>query len=369
MDIRVFSAQSQVNVVSLPSYLVPNATVAPSTVSMASFAQQGLSVAQELERFFLAALGQAQVGTLAGGLPTVLPGPIPFQPSATVFAGAAAFGASVGGFSYPRQGAYAAAMGGFAMAATGLPTSPAQTGIYDSQAFGFLAFLGVTGGYSGSALASGYQAAAGGVGAYANLNLAALYGAQAPNSLQASFAYSQNQQQRVTDDPYGVSQSGQGVKSDLANSPEAMLAIQEALKDKSVQGYDDLAKTLKETYGIEASSGDITVKDKDGKEHTVKGVKLGNGDYFIDGNGNGQLDRGDYKFDEAVKNLKSKYNLSDEELKKVTEDLKTRAQNGSNTLPFPSQSHGSGYPQVVYNPQMNMQIMVLFAQAFQLAVA
>ena len=357
MDIRFFSGQSQVNVVGLPSFLVPNAAVAPPSIHMASFAQQGLSVAQELERFFMAALGQAQAPTQSGGLP----GPVPFQANPTALGGV---------FNYPRQGAYAAALSGFAMAGAGFPAAPTQTGINYNQSFAFLAFLGVTGGYSGSALASGYQAAAGGVGAYANLNLAALYGAQAPNNLQASFAYSQNQQQRVSDDPYGVSQSGQGVKSDLANSPEAMLAIQEALKDKSVQSYEDLAKTLKDTYGIEASSGDITVKDKDGKEHTVKGVKLGNGDYFIDGNGNGQLDQGDYKFDEAVTSLKSKYKLSDEELKKVTEDLKTRAKNGANTLPFPSsQAQTGGYPQVVYNPQMNMQVMVLFAQAFQLAVA
>ena len=343
MDIRFFSGQIQANVVGLPSYLVPNAAVAPPTIHMASFAQQGLSVAQELERFFLAALGQAQAPAGVGGLP----GPVPFQASPTAFGGV---------FNYPRQGAYAAALSGFAVAGSGFPGAPAQY----SQSFAFLAFLGVTGGYSGSALASGYQAAAGGVGAYANLNLAALYGAQAPTNLQASLAYSQNQQQRISDDPYGVSQSGQGVKSDLANSPEAMLAIQEALKDKSVQSYDDLAKTLKDTYGIEASSGDITIKDKDGKEQTVKGVKLGNGDYFIDGNGNGQLDQGDYKFDEAVTSLKSKYKLSDEELRKVTEDLKTRAKNGSNTLPFPS-SQAQG--------QMNMQVMVLFAQAFQLAVA
>ncbi|MBS2038903.1 hypothetical protein JST97_28230 [bacterium] len=364
---------------SLPPALAPQA--APATVNYKSFAQQGLTVAQDLERFFLAVLGQS--AQLSPGAVADQPNPFPVfgQQTATFAAAAGA------GFAVPRQGAYAAAFGGFAAgAALGTSIEPqfgfaqagyAQAGYSQGAALGqanvgFLALFGIIGGFQGAGFSGGYQAAAGGM---AGLNLAAaLYGAQPPNNLSASLAYSQ--QQRVTDDPYGVSQSGQGDKSDLANSPEAMLAIHEALKGKGVQSYEDLAKTLKETYGIEATSGDITVKDKDGKEHTVKGVKLGNGDYFIDGNGNGQLDAGDYKFDEAVKNVKDKYHLSDDDLKKVTEDLKTRAKNGVSNQPqsqqYPTYNQFpqfAQFPQVVYNPQMNMQIMVLFAQAFELAVA
>lgn len=405
MDIRLLFGQMNMNVVSLPPALAPQA--APQTVNYSGLAQQGLTVAQDLERFFLAVLGQ---------VPQPASNALPYQPAAfptfgqqqTVGFGqqqTAAFGAGVAGFALPRQGAYAAAFGGFAagadLGASLLPQAGyAQAGYAQAalgqnaygqgtalgQAnFGFMALFGIVGGFQGAGFSGGYQSAVGGM---AGLNLAAaIYGGQPPNNLSASLAYSQ--QQRITDDPYGVSQSGQGDKSDLANSPEAMLAIQESLKGKGVQSYEDLAKTLKETYGIEATSGDITIKDKDGKEKTVKGVKLGNGDYFIDGNGNGQLDAGDYKFDEAVKNVKDKYHLSDDDLKKVTEDLKTRAKNGVsnqtqqypqypnyNQFPpfsqfpqFPQVPQFPQFPQVVYNPEMNMQIMVLFAQAFELAVA
>lgn len=139
------------------------------------------------------------------------------------------------------------------------------------------------------------------------------------------------QQPPITDDPYGVAQSGQGVKSNLANSPEDLLAMQDILKGGGTHTHEEVVKTLKEKYGIMAEVGDITTTDKDGTRHTSKGIKFADGDYFVDGNGNGSLDTGDYKFDDAVKNLKDKYHLTDDNLKGMVDNMHQVAASGGTT--------------------------------------
>ncbi len=167
---------------------------------------------------------------------------------------------------------------------------------------------------------------------------------------------------RIDDDPYGISQSGQGLKSNLANSPEVMLAIKDIMSGGKSLSFDDIQKQLKEKYGIEAEVGDIETKSKDGK--TVKGraLKFANGDYFVDGNGNGSLDAGDYKFDDAIKNIKEKYGLDDDAVKRVTEQMKAGA-GRKDGMQF-----GGWGPRPSYGiPGLEWRWMALFAQAWSMA--
>jgi len=150
------------------------------------------------------------------------------------------------------------------------------------------------------------------------------------------------------------------VKSNLANSPEVMLAIQALLKEGKSEKFEDLAKGLKEEFGIEAEVGDVKVKDKDGKEVSAKAIKFGNGDYFVDGNGNGQLEAADYKFGDAVKALKEKYHLEDEDVTRITDRMKAQAKN-----PGPGPLTGlNSPPALMYNPAANQDWMMLFFQAY-----
>lgn len=232
------------------------------------------------------------------------------------------------------------------------------------------AFASMGPSYGGLAPGAQYNMMAAGAAMSGSMSLAAVFSlAGSGYSRQASMSAAA----RIEEDPYGISQSGQGVKSNLANSPEVMLAIQASLKEGKSQSYEDLAKSLKEDFGIEAEVGDIKVKDKEGKEVSAKGIKFGNGDYFVDGNGNGQLEAADYKFGDAVKALKEKYNLQDEDLTRITDRMKSQAKN-----PTPSYQgyQGLGAPQalqnvppLLYNQQDNYGWMMLFVQAFQMAAA
>lgn len=190
------------------------------------------------------------------------------------------------------------------------------------------------------------------------LSFGAAFALMAPPRNQ--FSASASLAARIEEDPYGVSQSGQGVKSNLANSPEVMLAIQALLKEGKSEKFEDLAKGLKEEFGIEAEVGDIKVKNQDGKEVTAKAIKFGNGDYFVDGNGNGQLEAADYKFGDAVKALKEKYHLEDEDLTRITSQMKARAKD---TGPGPLAGLHSS-PALLYNPVANQDWMMLFFQAY-----
>jgi len=182
-------------------------------------------------------------------------------------------------------------------------------------------------------------------------------------------------QNRITDDPYGIGQSGQGMKSNLANSPEVLLAMKDIMSDGQSHSFEDISKTLKEKYGINAEVGDVTTVGKDGKEVKGKGLKFGNGDYFIDGNGNGSLDQGDYKFDDAIKNMKEKYGIDDEGIKSMTERMKSNASMGYSNDPRGGMPYygvamvgmGQQTRPPFFNPMMNQNWMSMFSMAFQYA--
>lgn len=254
----------------------------------------------------------------------------------------------------------------------------------------YAGFVGVSGmGYSGMGM--GYAGMGMGMG-YPSMGMQG-YGAVGA----VGFVGYMGGAQRIEDDPNGVGQSGQGLKSNLANSPEVMLAMKDLLGNGGFQSYEDTAKGLKEKYGIQCEVGDIKIKGQDGNETTAKGIKFANGDYFIDGNGNGGLDTGDYKFDDAVKNLKDKYGLTDDGIKSITDRMKSTATAGADNTwgmgpmdPLGAQSsngrmffgmaafgmQGMGmqgnpgmqmYPSMFGNPMMNRGWMNMFGMAFQYA--
>lgn len=187
-----------------------------------------------------------------------------------------------------------------------------------------------------------------------------------------------SQPTRISEDPYGVAQSGQGMRSNLANSPEVMLALRDIFQSGKAQSYEDVQKVLKDEYGIQAEVGDIEVAGKDGNKVKGKGLKFANGDYFVDGNGDNILTTADYKFDDAVKALKDKYNLGDEDLKGITDNMKNRAKAGYSNGPVGGMNGGMGISMMgvgmtgmmqpgMFGPMMGNQWMMMFARAFQMA--
>jgi|GEM_PF-4439533 len=109
---------------------------------------------------------------------------------------------------------------------------------------------------------------------------------------------------RIENDPFGSGGAGMGGnrKANLANSPEVVLALDNIFKanqGKSLS-FDEVAKQLKEKYGIEGK-----VETVDGK----KTLKFANGDYISDSNGNNVLEKSEYDFDGALKQIKQNYGI------------------------------------------------------------
>ena len=121
---------------------------------------------------------------------------------------------------------------------------------------------------------------------------------------------------RETTDEFGTGLgAGEGHNSNLSNSPEVVLALNNILKNSpDSTSVEDVQKKLKDEYGIEAKIEDINGR---------KALKFANGDTFVDSSGNGMLGQADYKFGGAVDAIKKKYGLSDEDMKQFeTEDGK-----------------------------------------------
>lgn len=330
-----FSAASYMQLASMEmSYAAPSALNFVPNNQLSGHAMQGLVAARHLEAFFLSMLGGA--GTAASS-----------------------WNAGVNQFNSQQAGAM-----GFAAAAW---TSPA----FAPMGPGPMAMA------PGASMALAASSNGFGMGSVGFGAIFAVMGMNQMGSNQAGSA-SLSMAARIEEDPHGVAQSGQGMKSNLANSPETMLAIQALLKEGKSKSYEDLAKDLKSEFGIEAEVGDIKTKDKDGKEISAKGVKFGNGDYFVDGNGNGQLETADYKFGDAVTSLKEKYDLKDEDLTRITDRMKAGAKQRTEWNAYldkfkqegampPALGAMTGPPPLMYDSQMNMGWMMLFFQAYQLA--
>jgi Mor family transcriptional regulator len=118
---------------------------------------------------------------------------------------------------------------------------------------------------------------------------------------------------RETKDEFGTGLgAGEGHDSNLANSPEVVLALNNILKNNQDNAsIEDVQKKLKDEYGIEAKIEDINGR---------KALKFANGDTFVDSSGNGMMGQADYKFGGAVDAIKKKYGLSDEDIKAFESD-------------------------------------------------
>jgi len=129
---------------------------------------------------------------------------------------------------------------------------------------------------------------------------------------------------RVATDEFGSGLgAGMGHSSNLSNSPEVVLALNNLLgggKDRGGFGafggggfvdVNTLQQQLKDQYGIES-----TVTNVNGQQ----ALKFANGDTFIDTNGNGIMDGMDYNFGGAVDAIKAKYGFSDADLERFSTD-------------------------------------------------
>lgn len=98
----------------------------------------------------------------------------------------------------------------------------------------------------------------------------------------------------------------QGVASNLANSPEAVLALSKILEGDKKLSPEEVQKQLFNEYGIAAK-----VETVNGR----KAIKFANGDFLTDSSGDGALNGIDYNFKGAVDKIKGKYGLSDDDVK------------------------------------------------------
>jgi hypothetical protein len=144
----------------------------------------------------------------------------------------------------------------------------------------------------------------------------ALFGQSSVSNLsvygQATITSPAAMQRELKDEFAAGNSAGKGKQSNLANSPEAVLALNNILKN-SADGtpFEEVQKKLKDEYGIESK-----ITDVDGR----KALEFKNGDTLVDASGNGQLGTADYKFGDAVKSIKEKYGLSDEAMKMYESD-------------------------------------------------
>ena len=169
---------------------------------------------------------------------------------------------------------------------------------------------------------------------------------------------------KLADDKFGVGRGmGADRKSNLARSPEVVIALHQILKSKRNLSMEKIKEILKKEYGIDA---EVT------KVNGRKALRFANGDYIVDSNGNNVLDTGDYNFKGAIKELSKRYGvdinkLSPDEIKQLVERIKINKMFGDSNLM--AQLYQTDF-QMSYGTAMLTapQIMWLFAQAYQLAV-
>jgi len=233
-----------------------------------------------------------------------------------------------------NQASFAAISDGFALLGGGisfadafanLPFAPMprppqySTGLADA-AFKMNEFAQSVGQFGGSASQFGYEQYLGlsamnsVVGNYVSTQ--ALYAQSSVSNLHIGIDATVSSPavlKRETTDEFGTGLgAGEGHNSNLSNSPEVVLALNNILKDSpDSTGVEDVQKKLKDQYGIESK-----IEDIDGR----KALKFANGDTFVDSSGNGMLGQADYKFGGAVDAIKKKYGLSDEDMKAFETD-------------------------------------------------
>ncbi len=172
---------------------------------------------------------------------------------------------------------------------------------------------------------------------------------------------------QLADDKFGVGKGmGANRKSNLAHSPEVVIALHSILKSGRAKSIEQVKEILKKEFGIEA---EIT------KINGRKALRFANGDYIVDSNGNNTLDMGDYNFKGAIKELSKRYGvdinkLKPEEIKALVERLKASKIYGNYNMLFANLNitQGSFFSSFGTGMLTAPEILYLFATAYQLAV-
>lgn len=130
--------------------------------------------------------------------------------------------------------------------------------------------------------------------------------------LQMSLSFQIPALERKTVDPFGIGGMGEGSehRSNLANSPEIVLALHQIFKKNQgrIMSMDEVQKKLLEDYGIKAEVTDIKGR---------KALKFENGDFIVDTNGDGSLSMADYRFKDAIKSIQEQYGITPETFDKM----------------------------------------------------
>lgn len=277
--------------------------------------------------------------------------------------------------------------GGFSMASmfanlppAPLPRPPAFSASLKGAAMALSGFMGGIPSFAGSVGGRGYSA---------------FLGLSAMNNVVGSFMSTQNmfgqssisamsirgeittgpQLKRKLKDEFatGLAAGKQGL-SNLSNSPEVTLALNQIMKDNKgkFMKMEEVQKKLESQYGIKSTMT---------KEKGRKTLKFANGDKIADANGNGGLDMGDYKFGKATESIMKKYGLNKEQMGtflKTPEGKKALGNMANdNSQMYLPQKHQFGFDMVnVQNNwmgwgnsflDMNM-VNGFFGQAFSLAM-
>lgn len=151
-----------------------------------------------------------------------------------------------------------------------------------------------TGGLVGMAGMAGATGASTGAGTAAGLSAPGAYSLGAINA--------GGMQVEKTDNTIEVAGTGMGADKKYKMYAGELLAVYTVLKGKDSESPQDMAKNLKDKFGIDAE-----VKTIDGKTTLVNRTT---GNVLIaDGNGNNIMELSDMKFSEALATIKTKFNI------------------------------------------------------------
>jgi hypothetical protein len=165
--------------------------------------------------------------------------------------------------------------------------------------------------------------------------------------------------QRIEEDEFGVVGMGMGKnhRSNLANSPEVVLALNNILKGKGNMKSEKVKELLSSEYGIEAEVTEINGR---------KALQFANGDFIVDGNGNGGLDMNDYNFKGAVQAIQDRFGISPEDFDQLMGV--SRGQDALlNSLGKTLQNSIANNFSFGFDFSFQLMVNQLFWQAFQLA--
>ena len=110
------------------------------------------------------------------------------------------------------------------------------------------------------------------------------------------------QQNMQVDNLIEVAGTGMGADKKYKMYAGEALAVSAVLKEKDSQSPEDLQKSLKDKYGIDAE-----IKDVDGHKALVN--KATGNTIMVDGNGNNIMEQSDMKFDDALKEVKDRFGI------------------------------------------------------------